>query len=812
MKSALQDLRFGWRALLRRPLFTLTAIAALALGIGANTAIFSVLESLLLRPLPYQDPEELVMVYLDNQLQGWPMDLTSYPNYEAWRDGAPSLEDLAAFTRGGFSLTGDGEPERLAGARVSGNFFGLLGVAPLLGRTIGSEEDVPGSDAVVVLGHELWQRRFGGDRSIVGRDVQVDGAARTVIGVMPPRFDFPRGVKDFGNQVDLWVPIAPAEQTRANRGSLWLWTVGRLAPGATLDGASAELEAVALRLAEEFPDFNRRFGTNTLGVHEHLVGKVRTGLWLLMGAVGFVLLIAIANVANLLLARAADREREVAVRSAMGASRLRVVRQLLTESLLLSLLGGAAGVLVGVAGLRVLLRLAPAELPLAGLALSPVSLLFTLAVSLVAGLLFGLAPALQMSGARFGAALKEGGRGQHGGVRGRRVRAALVVSELALATVLMAGAGLMIKSLLRLSGTDPGFRTENVLSFGLNLPATSYGESVQVRNFYAGLLERLQGLPGVEAATASTSVLLAEFPRSTTFRVEGRPEPTDEERVEVTIDAVVPGYFESMGIPVVAGREFDGSEQLEGDTQVLVNQEMVRRFFPDQDPVGRRMTYGTQISDDTEWMTIVGVVADTKRNGFEREQRVESYLPHEQFRARQMTVLLRTGLPLDLAAPAVRDAVWSLDPDLPITDLDTLQAKLGAEQADDRFYATLLGVFSGLALLLAVIGIYGVLSYLVTQIIPEIGVRVAFGASRAQILSLVLRRGLLLAASGIALGVAAALALSGLLETFLYEVSGTDPATFVALAAALLVIATLACLAPARRATRVDPVTALRHE
>jgi hypothetical protein len=398
-----------------------------------------------------------------------------------------------------------------------------------------------------------------------------------------------------------------------------------------------------------------------------------------MGAVGFVLLIAIANVANLLLARAADREREVAVRSAMGASRLRVVRQLLTESLLLSLLGGAAGVLVGVAGLRVLLRLAPAELPLAGLALSPVSLLFTLAVSLVAGLLFGLAPALQMSGARFGAALKEGGRGQHGGVRGRRVRAALVVSELALATVLMAGAGLMIKSLLRLSGTDPGFRTENVLSFGLNLPATSYGESVQVRNFYAGLLERLQALPGVEAATASTSVLLAEFPRSTTFRVEGRPEPTDDERVEVTIDAVVPGYFESMGIPVVAGREFDGSEQLEGDTQVLVNQEMVRRFFPDQDPVGRRMTYGTQISDDTEWMTIVGVVADTKRNGFEREQRVESYLPHEQFRARQMTVLLRTGLPLDQAAPAVRDAVWSLDPDLPITDLDAL-----ADQARHR--------------------------------------------------------------------------------------------------------------------------------
>ncbi|HVS61865.1 MAG TPA: ABC transporter permease [Thermoanaerobaculia bacterium] len=812
MHSLLQDLRFGVRALRKRPLFTLTAVAALALGIGANTAIFSVLESLLMRPLPYEDPEELVMVYLDNQLQGWPLDLTSYPNYEAWRDGAPSLEDLAPFTRGGFSLTGDGEPERLSGARVGGNFFSLLAVPPLHGRWIGPDEDVPGQDAVAVLGHELFQRRFGGDVSIVGRDIQVDGSARTVIGVMPPRFDFPRGVKDFGPKVDLWVPLAPDEQTRANRGGLWLWTVGRLEPGAELATAQAELDNVASRLAEEFPDFNRRFGVSTVGVHEHLVGGVRTGIWLLMGAVGFVLLIAIANVANLLLARASDREREVAVRSAMGASRARVVRQMLTESILLSLIGGATGVLLGLVGLRLLLRLAPADLPVAGLRLSPVSLGFTLAISLGAGLLFGLVPALQMSGSRFGAALKEGGRGQHGGMRGRRVRSALVVAELALATVLMAGAGLMIRSLMRLDATDPGFRHRSALTLGLNLPRSSYGESEQVGGFYRDLLARLEALPGVDSATATTGILLSEFPRSTYFRIEGRPEPTDEERIEVTIDAVMPGYFAALGVPVLEGREFDGTEELEGDTQVIINAEFARRFFPDQNPVGRRFTYGSQIGEDTDWMTIVGVVADTKRNGFDRELRAESYLPHQQYRSRSMTVVLRSDLPLDALAPSVRSAVWSLDADLPITDLELLEKRLAAEQADRRFYAVLLGVFSGLAMLLASIGIYGVLSYVVAQTIPEIGVRVAFGASRLQILGHVLRRGLLLAGSGIALGIAAALALSGLLESLLYEISATDPATFVVLAAVLLTIAILACVLPARRATRVDPVTALRHE
>ena len=812
MRTLFHDLRFGLRALRRRPLFALTAVAALALGIGANTAIFTVLESLLLRPLPYQDPEELVMVYLDNQLQGWPLDLTSYPTYEAWRDGSPSLEDLAAFTRGGFSLTGDGDPERLSGAQVGGNFFSLLGVPPLHGRWIGPDEDVPGQDAVAVLGHELFQRRFGGDVSIVGRDIQVDGSARTVIGVMPPRFDFPRGVKDFDPQVDLWVPLAPDAQTRANRGGLWLWTVGRLEPGAELATAQAELDNVASRLAEEFPDFNRRFGVNTVGVHEHLVGGVRTGIWLLMGAVGFVLLIAIANVANLLLARASDREREVAVRSAMGASRARVVRQMLTESILLSLIGGAAGVLLGLVGLRLLLRLAPADLPVAGLRLSPVSLGFTLAISLGAGLLFGLVPALQMSGFRFGAALKEGGRGQHGGMRGRRVRSALVIAELALATVLMAGAGLMIRSLMRLDATDPGFSHRSALTFGLNLPRSSYGESQQVVGFYRDLLESLEALPGVESATATTGILLSEFPRSTTFRIESRPEPTDEERIEVTIDAVMPGYFAALGVPVLEGREFDGTEELEGDTQVIINAEFARRFFPDQNPVRRRFTYGSQIGDDTDWMTIVGVVADTKRNGFERELRAESYLPHEQFRSRSMTVVLRSDLPLDALAPSVRSAVWALDADLPINDLETLDRRLAAEQADRRFYAVLLGIFSAVALLLATIGIYGVLSYVVAQTIPEIGVRVAFGASRWQILGHVLRRGLLLAGSGIALGIGAALALSGLLSSLLYEVSATDPATFVALASVLLTVAIVACAIPARRATRIDPVTALRHE
>ncbi|REJ75029.1 MAG: ABC transporter permease [Acidobacteria bacterium] len=812
MLSLLEDLRFGWRALRKRPVFALTAISALALGIGANTAIFSVLESLLLRPLPYEDPEQLVMVYLDNQMQGWPLDLTSYPNYEAWRDGAESLQDLAAFTRGSFSLTGDGDPERLQGASVGGSFFSLLGTLPLHGRWIGPAEDVPGADAVAVLSHDLFERRFGGDDSILGQQIQLDGQARTVIGVMPPRFEFPKGVKDFTPSVDLWVPMAPSEATRANRGGLWLWTVGRMTPGGKLDTLQAELGRVAANLAQEFPDFNRRFGVTVVGLHEHLVGGVRTGVWMLMGAVGFVLLVAIANVANLLLARAADREREIAVRAAMGASRGRVVRQMLTESVLLSLFGGLAGVAVGFAALRLLTQIAPSEIPLEGLRLSPVSLIFTVGVSLLAGLLFGAFPALAMSGARFGSALKEGGRGQQGGVRGRRMRSALVIAELALATVLLAGAGLMIRSLMRLDATDPGFGHRDALTFGLTLPRSSYGESEQVVGFYRDLVERLAALPGVDAATATTGVLLTEFPRSTTFRIEGRPEPTDEERIEVTIDAVMPGYFGTFGVPVLGGREFDGSERLDGPTQVVINQAFADRFFADQDPVGRRFTYGTEIAEDTDWMTIVGVVANTKRNGFEREQRIESYLPHEQFRSRRMTVLLRTDLGLDALAPGVRKAVWSLDADLPITDLEMLESRLAAERSDRRFYTLLLGAFSGVALALAMIGIYGVLSYLVAQTVPEIGVRVAFGASRLQVVGHVLRRGLMLAGSGILLGLLAALGLSGLLDSLLYGISGTDPLTYLALAGVLLAIALAACAAPARRATRIDPVTALRHE
>ena len=536
---------------------------------------------------------------------------------------------------------------------------------------------------------------------------------------------------------------------------------------------------------------------------------------LLLGAVGFVLLIAIANVANLLLARAADREREIAVRSAMGASRWRVSRQLLTESLLLSILGGLAGVALAVLALRGLLALAPSELYLETIGMSRAALVFTLVVSILSGLLFGMAPVVHMSRSKFGATLRDGGRGtSNGGLRTRGSRALLVGGELALATVLLVGAGLMIRSLARSSSADVGFDRRSLLSFRLSLPRSSYGESVNVRNFYRDLLERLRGVPGVESASATTGLLLSEFPRSTFFSIEGRPPPRPEEQIEVTIDAVTPGYFSMIGVPLVFGREFDGSERLEDNTQVIINAELARRFFDGQIPVGQRITYGQPSEDDedVDWMTIVGVVADTRRNGLESELRAETYLPHEQFRSRTMMVLLRTSVPPASLADAARSAVWSVDGALPVSDLTTIEESLAKRQSNRRFLATLLALFAGLALLLAAIGIYGLMSFLVNQGLPELGVRMALGAGRAQVLSHVLGRGVLIAALGILVGSIAALALTRLLESQLYEVSATDPAVFGGLAAGLLLVAAIACWLPARRASRVDPVTALRHD
>ncbi|HUP23439.1 MAG TPA: ABC transporter permease [Thermoanaerobaculia bacterium] len=810
MENLLRDLRVAVRTLVARPLFTLTALVALGAGIGLNTAIFSVLEAVLLRPLPYPQPDRLVTVWLDNRVQGWPEDLMSFPYYESWRERSRTLEDLAAYRGSGHALTGEGEPERLTGVAVTGNFFSLLGVEPLLGRSIGPDDDRPGHDDVAVLSHALWQRRFGGDEAIVGRSVSLDARPITVVGVMPPSFTFPARVKDMSERVDLWVPLAVDDRRRNAAGSLWLWSVGRLEPGITIEAARADLDVVAATMPESFPDGWSDFGITAVGLREHLVGDTRTGVLLLMGAVVFVLLIAIANVANLLLARATEREREMSLRAALGARRGRLVRQLLTESLVLALCGGVLGMALAIGGMRAILALAPADLPLDGVTVSPVALAFTLGVSLLAGVAFGLVPALRLAAA--GGRYREGARGARGaGREGRWLRRFLVAGELALAAALLVGSGLMLRTLAGIQGAQLGFDADRLLTVRLSLPRASYEGPLQVIAFFDRLVERIRAIPGVERASATNTVLLDDFPNSTIFVIEGQPPPPREEAVEVTLDSLMPGFFETAGIPVLEGRALDERDTAESAPVVMINAELRRRFFGGESPLGKRIAYGRG-GEGSQWLEIVGVAGDTLRNGLDREVRAETYLPYSQNPARTMAVLARVeGDPGSVAA-SVRAAVRELDRDLPVGDVLPLRAQVAERQAHRRFYTALLGVFSALALALAAVGIYGVLSYTVQQRFAELGLRMALGARRRDVFLQVLGGGLALAVCGIGLGLLLAAALTRFLRSLLWEVSPTDPLTFALLAGVLFVIAAIACAVPARRATRVDPGVALRWE
>ena len=803
MEDLLRDLRVATRNLLGRPLFTIAALLALGAGIGVNTAIFSVLEAVLLRPLPYPQAERLVTVWLDNRVNGWSEDLMSFPFYEAWRERNHSLEDLAAYRGAGTSLTGEGEPERLSGVAVTGNFFSLLGVEPALGRALGPDDDRVGHDDVVVLSHALWQRRFGGEEGIVGRAVRLDGRPVTVVGVMPASFTFPARVKDMSERVDLWRPLAVDEPNRSAASSLWLWSVGRLAGPTSLEEARADLDAVAATMPETFPDDWSDYGINAVGLREHLVGDARTGVLLLMGAVAFVLLIAIANVANLLLARAADRQREMTLRAALGAGRRRLVRQLLTESLLLALLGGVLGVVLAVAGLRGILALAPAELPLEDVVVSPLALSFTLGASLLAGIAFGLVPALRLAaaGGRYRAA-ERGARG--GGREGRWLRRALVSAELALATALLVGAGLMLRTLAGIQGAEVGFDADRLLTLRLTLPRASYEEPPQVVAFYERLLDRLAAIQGVERAGATSSLLLDQFPNSTIFVVEGQPPPPPDEAVEVTVDPVLPGFFDTLGVPLLEGRSFDSRDTAESTPVVMINAELGRQFFAGQSPIGKRLGYGRG-DEGTQWLEIVGVVGDTLRNGLDRDVRAETYLPHSQATARTMAVVVRAAGDPESLADSVRAAVWELDRELPVGEVLPLEHHLAEREARRRFYTALLGVFSLLALALASVGIYGVLSYTVHQQFAELGLRMALGARQRDVFLQVLGGGLALAGTGVVLGLALALVLTRFLRSLLWQVSPTDPLTYALLAGLLLTIAAIACAVPARRATRIDP-------
>jgi putative ABC transport system permease protein len=803
MRTFLQDLRYGARMLVKQPGFTLIALLTLSIGIGANTAIFSVVNSLLLRPLPYSESEQLTWVWMDNRPEGIREDITSWPNFEDWRAQNQSFQAMAGVRDRRFNLTGAGEPEELYGANVSPNFFELMRVSPARGRGFNADEEHEGRDQVVVIGHDLWQRRFGGDANIVGQTLSLSGQPHTIIGVMPPGFQFP-------NKTEVWKPLAPDAQTRTARGSFWLPVIGRLKPGVTRAQAQTDMAGIAQRLEQQYPNTNTGFGVNVVLMHEQLVGKMRTALWILLGAVGCVLLIACANVANLLLARAATRQKEVAIRAALGASRGRVVRQLLTESVLLAAAGGVLGLLLARWGLDALVAFAPSDLPRAeSISIDRRVLFFTLGLSLLTGLVFGLAPALQSSKLGLGEVLKEGGRSGGGG--GRHTRSVLVVAEIALALVLLVGAGLLLKSSWRLQQVNPGFNPERVLKVRLSLPPSKYPEGTNVVAFYQQLLERLRALPGVKAAGVTSSVLLYKVHNSAGISIEGRPAPSGGSRPELPLDSVSPSYFQVLGMQLIQGRNFTEQDKRDGLPVAIVNETMARRFWPDEDPIGKRFTFG-DAGPQARWLTVVGVVRDSRRQGLDAPIRIESFLPYAQRPLRAMEVVLRTtDDPLTMAR-TVRSAVWSLDGDLPVSEIQTVEQMVGARVASRRFNLLLLGLFALVAVLLAAVGIYGVMSYSVTQRAHEIGIRMALGAQTRAVLSLVIGQGMRLALLGVGIGLAAAVGLTRLMAGLLFGVSATDPMTFGAIALLLVGIALLACYLPARRATKVDPMIALRCE
>ena len=803
------DIQYALRSLVKAPLFYSIVILTLALGIGANTAIFTVVNAVLLQPLPYPAPDRLMMVWTYNPRQGFDKDVGTYPNFEDWRRASESFERMSAYFGTSMTLTGSGDPVQIRGARVTHEFFETMGVAPLYGRAFVPANGQAGGERAVLLAHGLWTRRFGGDRSIVGRQLVLNGLSHEVVGVMPADFAHPA-------DAEFWVPLAPVGQLQGlftARGSYWLTIIGRLKPGVTQPAAQAEMDTIAARLEREYPA-NAGIGIRLVPMHEELVGDVKRPLLILLGAVAFVLLIACANVANLLLTRAASRHRELAIRTALGAGRTRILRQLLTEGVVLAMLGGLAGLVLALWTTDLLRWLAPAALPrLSTVAINGPVLAFAAGASLLTSVLFGIVPALHASSRDSVGYLKEGGRTGSEGTRGRRLRSALAVSELAIALVLLVGAGLLVRSVVALNSQDPGFATEGVLTLHLQLPAARYGEPARVSAFYEQLVERFAALPGVEAAAAGSSLLLSRLPNSASINIEGRPPlPRDVQNIPVPYDSVSPEFFSTLQIPLRRGRLFTRGDAPDSQPVAIVNESFVRRFFPGEDPLGRRLTFGSSTQPDTRWQTIVGVVADTKRGGFEREPWAEVYFPMRQAPDDRAFVFLRTGGDPTTLIAAAQAAVWSIDRDQAIGASRTVPELLAQQEANRRFTTLLLGIFSAVALALAIIGIYGVIAYSTAQRTQEIGIRMALGADRGSVVRMVLAGGLRIAMVGLAIGVVCAFGLTQVLSGLLFGVSARDPLTFVLVPAALLVVSLAACWIPARRAMRIEPVTALKGD
>ena len=813
MRALLQDVRYALRTLSKQPGFTLVAVVTLALGIGANTAIFSVIDAALLRALPYRAPGRLVHLWETKRSRDFEQREASYPDFLDWRaQGSEVFEGLAGYTPRPFTLADAGEATRTRGAAVTANFFDLLGVNAAAGRAFVAGEDGLGAKRVAVISHGLWRRRFGGARSAVGREVALDGQAYTVVGVLPADFHFaPLG------DAEVWTPLAPTSDVAARRYQHWLKVFGRLKDGVTLAGAGAHLSTIASRIERDDPGAHAGVGLRAVELQEEFVGPVRPVLFVLLGAVGFVLLIACTNVANLLLARSAGRRKEVAVRVALGASRWRVVRQLLTESVLLALAGGAGGLVLALWGVDVLVALIPAaqlaQMPyLQSLSLDRDVLLFACGLSLLTGVLFGLTPALSASRTDLQGALKEGGRGGTGSRGGRRLRDLLVVAEVALALVLLVGAGLLMKSLVTMLRVDPGFDTRGLLTMRVALPPARYHEEGKATRFYEEVLRRVAAVPGVRGAALTSNLPLAGDGGTGTPQVVGRQTPASD-LTEAHLRTVSANYFEVLGIPLVRGRAFGERDDVKAPPVLLVNQTYAERVFPGEDPVGRRATF--KFTGDMQF-EIVGVVGDEKVTSLDARTTPVVYFHSRQdsyFDSAALVARTDAADPLALAS-AVRDEVRALDPEVPVFAVQTLEQMVAGSRAAfmRRYPAYLTGVFACVALLLALVGIYGVVSYSVAQRTHELAVRVALGARTRDVLRLVLGHGLLLALVGIALGALGALALTRLISGLLFGVSAADPGVYLVVALLLAAVALLACLVPARRATKVDPMVALRYE
>jgi putative ABC transport system permease protein len=805
MQSLWQDLRYGARMLLKKPGFTLIAVITLALGIGANTAIFSVVNAVLLRPLPFKEPERLMMIR-ETKLPQFSEFAVATGNFMEWVKQNTAFERLVGIRPVTVNLADPGNPELLKGLSVTSGFCAMLGVQPQLGRDFLPEEAQPGRNNVVLLSHQLWQRRFGGDPKIVNQTIPLDGQSYTVIGVMPAGFQF------LNRESEVWTLIALTAQDAQNHGGHSLGRViGQLKPGVSPDQARAELSAIEGRLAAQFPivqGWNVRFWS----LLEFTVRSIKPALLVLLVAVAFVLLIACVNVANLLLSRATTRQKEIAVRTALGADRARIVRQLLTESVLLSLVGGASGLLLAKWGTDFLLRLAPADLPrLSDVALDGRALAFTAAITLLTGVIFGLVPALQASRPNLNEVMKDAGRASTEGGQRQWVRGALVVLEVASALVLLVGAGLLIRSFWQLQKVDPGFRTDNAMTMKISLPKRKYPDDPQVVAFYQQLLEKVKALPGVQAAGATSLIPISDNDFVIAFEAEDQPPLPTGAMQSANYFSVSADYFKTMGIPLLRGRYINERDTADASHVAVINEKLAKKIFPNQDPVGKRITFDDR-AKKPDWYEIVGVVGDVKNYGLDQATTMQIYEPFTQQPFSSMSLVARAAGDPTAMTTAIRNEVLSLDKEQPVANVVTFNQLLSVSIAQRQFSMLLLGVFAAAALLLAAVGIYGVLSYAATQRRNEIGIRMALGAGQREILRLVVGQGMRLTMIGISTGLAAAFALTRLMSTLLFGVSATDPLTFTLISLLLASVALPACYLPARRATKVDPMVALRCE